>query len=197
MLIRDDDVFLLGGKYTSHTEVVERFKQIHQIIANEGAIHIAALICGTLNQFPGGIDFLKQAYEKKELIPEIHGWEHTNYGVLNIKEIINHLNKCIETIETNFNYHPTKFYTPWGANDKHIKEASNMVGLELIDCSNILYPKRKYFGGKAWKEYSELVRLNKQELFIHWYEDKWFTVESHNLVKTLRTIRENKKLFIN
>lgn len=191
MRVRDDDVFKLVGRYKSYGQVVDRFKQIHKIIADEGAIHVVALICGTLDWFPGGVEFLKKAFDKEELIPEIHGLDHINYANLPKDEIIYHLDRCKYTIRNIFGYCPTRFYTPWGANAEHIKVATESVGLKLVDCSDVLYPKRKFFGGKLWESYSQLVREEKQELFIHWYEDKWFKEDTHSLVKTLRVIKNN------
>lgn len=194
--IRDDDVFRIGCGYDSYHQVVERFKEIHKIIADEGALHIAALVCGTLDWFPGGIHFLVQAYKKGELLPEIHGWDHICYGNLPKVEVIDHLKRCIDAINQYFEYNPKKFYTPWGSSDSHIKEATEFLGLEMIDCSNILYPKRKFFGGKAWESYSKVVREGRQELFIHWYENKWFKQSNtHSLVKTIRTIKNNDPSF--
>lgn len=191
MRVRDDDVFKLGGKYLSHEQAINRFKEVHKIIIDGGAVHVVALICGTLDQFSGGIEFLKEAYNKEELLPEIHGWQHVDYALYPFREIIYDLNRCIDLIQKNFEYTPTKFYTPWGANAPQIKLAAESLDLELIDCSNVLYPKKKFFTGKMWKEYSELVRSEKQELFIHWWQDRWFNVDSHSLIKTLKVIKEN------
>jgi peptidoglycan/xylan/chitin deacetylase (PgdA/CDA1 family) len=196
MRVRDDDVFLIGHGYDTPEKVVARFKEVHMVIADGGALHVAAILCGTLPQYPTGIEFLKERIEAGELIPEIHGWEHVSYGPLTKQEIVDNLNRCITTINETFDYQPTTFYTPWGSDNAHIREAADTVGLKMVDCSEVVYPKRKFFGGKAWEAYSHNIRQETSELFIHWWEDRWLNLDSHSLVKTLRTVRENRNAFM-
>ena len=190
MRVRDDDVLLLGKGFDPELAVL-RLKDIHRIIVAEGGTHVAALLCKDLHTFPGAIEFIREAYQRGELIPEIHGWEHVDYGLLSKDEVTTHLGRCFAFIVETFHYQPLKFYTPWGSNDPHIQEACELVGLEMVDTSRVLYPKRKFFAGKMWEEYSEAVRSERQELFVHWWDPRWLGHESHSLVNSMRVVRDN------
>lgn len=193
--VRDDDVFLLGrDAFFTPDQCVERFKEVHKIIVDGGAMHVAGVICGTLHHFPGGVEFMKERMQEGELLPEIHGWEHVNYGELSKTRIVEHLNRSIGVIQDSFDYDPKIWYTPWGGNDSVMMEASERVGLQMVDCSKILYPKRRYFGSVQWRDHCADVRAG-QELLIHWWQDRWFEAESHNLVKVLQTIKEDRLIF--
>ena len=137
---------------------------------------------------------MQERYQAGELIPEIHGWEHIDYSLLSKELIVEHLNRSIDVIQTTFGYAPKIFYTPWGANAPHILEAAELVELKMVDCSQTLPPKRRYFGSPQWREHCADVR-NGQELLIHWWQDRWFEAESHNLAKVLQTIKEDRLIF--
>jgi len=192
--VRDDDVLLLGKGFDPEGAVT-RLKKIHRMIVEGGGVHVAALLCKDLHTFPGAIDFLRGAYERGELLPEIHGWEHVDYGALSLYKVERHLRRCSAFIEETFGRLPQKFYTPWGANQPHLLVASERVGLEMVDTARVLYPKRKFFTGKIWREYAEAVRENRRELFIHWWEGQWLGSESHSLANTMRVVRFNDRSY--
>jgi len=190
--VRDDDVLLIGRGFDTDT-ALPRFKEVHRLIVDGGGLHVAAILCGTIHEFPGAVEFIREQYQEGTLIPEIHGWEHVDYAEMDWDEIIENLKRCIGVIRTEFNYDPNFFYTPWGGCSDLIWDAAEAVGLTAVSTANILYPKRKVFGGKGWAAYREDV-LEGRELLIHWWQDRWFDPEmskTHSIVKTLQVIREN------
>lgn len=193
MRVRDDDVLLLSSSYPSHALVVERFKKVHRLITDAGGLHVTAVLGKEISSFPGIIDFMSKEVSKGLLIPEIHGWEHVDYAKYTKDQIIEDLKKSIDLIETNFQYTPTIFYTPWGANAPHIEEASNTVNLKMVDCSNIVqYRKWKpVFGGNNWQKYCQALRESELELFIHWWQGGL-----NRMVAVLQTAKNNDPTFI-
>lgn len=195
MRVRDDDVFLIGRGYSTPEACAVRFKEVHEIIAAGGATHVAAIICGSLHEFPEGVAFMQERMAEGELIPEVHGWDHINYGELSETHIVEHLNRSIDMIQDTFDYDPKIWYTPWGGNDPHMMLASELVGLKMVDCSEVVDPKRKAFGSNQWKAHAAQIRSEERELFIHWWQDRWTEVESHNLAKVLQTVKEDRLIF--
>ncbi len=195
MRVRDDDVFVLSSGYPSGEQVVQRVKYVHEAIVGAGFTHVAAVLCHNLHEFPGGVEFLRDKTHAGELVPEVHGWEHVDYAKLERDEIVENLKRCIDVIQKTTHYDPTIFYTPWGANAPHIAEASRMVGLEMIDCSETMPPAMECFGhSKHWEVYGDLIRSEERELFIHWWQDRCFVPDSpHDLVKIMNAIRDGVK----
>lgn len=187
MRVRDDDVLLIGRGF-NHESAVERFKVIHGIIVNAGFVHVAALLCSSLHEFPGALEFLQEQHQNGSLIPEIHGWEHIDYATLTTDAARADLNRCIALIQAGFGYTPTKWYTPWGANAPHLVEAAKNVGLELVDTSRTL-EKPRLFTGKMRNAYSRAVLSGEQEFMIHWWADRW--IENDTLANTLESIKNH------
>lgn len=190
MRVRDDDVLLAGSRFTN-AEALTRLKDVHKIIVDGGATHVAAVICETLDGFPELRRFLREEYENGTLLPEVHCWEHVDYQYLSQQAIEQNLAKCITAIQDVTGYTPKKFYVPWGGGDVVLDSAARSVGLEAMDMSRVLYPKFKTFGGKMREANSKAVISGERELFVHWWEDRWFGGnESHSLANTLAIIRE-------
>jgi peptidoglycan/xylan/chitin deacetylase (PgdA/CDA1 family) len=190
MRVRDDDVLLAGSRFTNE-EALTRLKTVHEIIVKGGAIHIASIICETLDQFPELQRFLREQYENGTLIPEVHCWEHVDYQYLSQQAIEQDLARCIKAVNDVTGYTPTKFYVPWGGNSSILDAAASAVGLETRDTSRVLYPKWKTFRGKMREANSQAVISGERELFVHWWEDRWFGAsETNSLADTLAIIRE-------
>lgn len=185
--VRDDDVLLIGRGFNPET-AVQRFKEIHKLIVDGDAIHVAAVLCGTIYTFPGLAEFLREQYENGTLIPEIHGWEHVDYGPMSEAEIKENLAKCVDVIKSTTNYNPTKFYTPWGGNAPYIASAAQANGLEMVDTSNTL-EKPRLFTGKLRENYSRAVLSGEAEFMIHWWADRW--IENDTLANTLAAINSH------
>jgi len=187
--VRDDDVLSITRFYNYET-ALPRFKEVHKVIVEGGACHVAAVLCGEIHRFSGLSAFLREQYENGTLIPEIHGWSHVDYTGMLSGEVERDLENCIKLIKTATGYSPTKFYSPRGATSFELIEVTNSLGLDLVDVSKTLYPKRAVFGGKGWASNRAEV-LAGRELFIHWWDDRWLNSETHSLANTLRVIKEN------
>lgn len=187
--VRDDDV-LSHNRYYTYETALPRFKEVHRVIVEGGAVHVAAVICGQIHRFYGLPAFLREQYENGTLIPEIHGWDHVSYVGLPVEQVEMELGNCIKVIKAATGYTPAKFYSPFGATSPELIEVASSLGLDFVDTSSTLYPKKKVFGGKGWASNRARV-LSGCELLIHWWEDKWLDSESHSLANTLRVINEN------
>lgn len=159
---------------SSHEFPASRFMEVHERIIEAGGsnvVHVPTVLCKLVQEYPETIDYIKFKTKDDEMIPEVHGWDHIDYAKLKKQEIVDDLNRCIEFFVTRLDHTPTIFYTPWGANASHVLEASNEVGLKMVDCSNINQVKRlanalKSKNGEAYlKQYRE-----HGEIMLHWWE---------------------------
>lgn len=168
--IRDDDVLVNSSAYTDKRKTpLERFKQIHRWICDTPKLlHVPTLVVGPLLSNPEAIAFIKEEAQCGRMLPQVHGYEHIDYGKLSKEEVIEDLKKCQEFIWKNFDIIATKWYPPWGANAPHLYAAAAARKLELIDCSSINTPgsviQRVYNG-----EDIEMF-MDEKEVFVHWWE---------------------------
>lgn len=200
MRVRDDDVGVLGSRFKTEEKALNRLKSVHKMIVDEAAVHVASIVCNDLLFLPKMIEFMREAVVLGELIPEIHGKHHIDYGDLSELEIVEHLKWCIDFIQTKFDYCPTKFYVPWAVSTSCIDEASNIVGLEVVGVSRLIKPIRKIFTGKLWPEKCVEIREERSELWIHWWDWRLINTvgelaDSYSLVNTLRTVRNDDPSF--
>lgn len=184
--IRDDDIGLPGTD-------IDKLKKVHETLCSvSGLIHIPTIIgCGLDKELN---KFLREEYEEGRLIPEVHGWEHIDYGKLPAKEIEKHLKLTIEAVTEATGYTPTKFYTPWGANTPEIQRAATGARLEVVDCSDI-HQLRKMGPALRSRHYEEYCKSYKDhgELMIHFWEGFcWKTPEK--MIRYLECVIKEEKL---
>lgn len=177
--IRDDDVLVTSSGFPG--KEFQRFKGFHNIILQDPAhfIHIGAVLVTEIQQFPECIEFLKQETREGRFVPEVHGLHHIDYASLSFEDIVSHLTTCRKFIEDNFEYSPTKFYTPWGAGadsrGAHIRPAAATVGFDLVTCENLIKISRVRSDVVLVKENlltnEELLkRWEGKEIILHWWE---------------------------
>ena len=77
--LRDDDVLVSS----SSSQGLKRFKQIHNWVAEvPGILHIPTILVTEIQQFPEGIEFVREETAKGKMRPELHGLEHIDYNKL-------------------------------------------------------------------------------------------------------------------
>jgi peptidoglycan/xylan/chitin deacetylase (PgdA/CDA1 family) len=162
--VRDDDVLLPGSR---QKDPLTRFIEVHEIIAEAGALHSLGVLCGEIQHYPGAIDYIREKLHAHEMDPQIHGWAHRPYHTFPTHRIVHHLNLCIDFFDEHWMLQPTKFYTPWGGDSPELREACEITGLELVDCSNILQVKTVRTHPKGWRGKGKTGDVT---LFIHWWE---------------------------
>jgi hypothetical protein len=163
--VRNDDVLMHWNwkKTIGHKNIVDpvsTLRNIHNMILTypKQLIHVPAILCRNVQEFPEAIPFIRQEAEAGRMLPEIHGWDHIDYANFTYDGMCFDLKRCIQFMETKLGVKASKFYTPWGANTETIQRAANSLGLEVVDCSNILYQKNLPKG------------VDNVEVFMHWWE---------------------------
>ena len=165
--VRDDDVLLHSSDWNRKGSF-HRFNRVHSWISEfpEHFIHIPTILVTEIQKYPECIEFVRKETAAGNMIPEIHGLEHIDYGKLSYSEITDHLEQCIEWFDSNLNWKPTKFYTPWGAMSNDIMNASNQLGIKAVGVDTKLtlenYTKRLGNG-------EPISILDGQEIFMHWW----------------------------
>lgn len=152
-------------------------------------IHVPAILAREIQEFPDCVEYVKAETAAGRMLPEIHGWEHKDYALLSIVEIIIDLNKAKAFIQDNFNYNPSVWYSPHGAGadarGAHLKEAAYECGLTLVTCEGMIKPSALVFDIRAvagrdrstgkipmpqtMTKEELLAKWESKEILVHWW----------------------------
>lgn len=166
--IRDDDVLVRSSAWA---DPFAQFVKVHEIICtNERIKHVPTILTSEIQEFPHAVRYIRQEVERNTMRPEIHGFQHIDYGKLHEDEVAKHLAHCIKFHEDNFGVRPTTFYAPWGATNSRIQVACEVLDLELGQTGKKLCGR--YGAYQAMKEGRNLHReLDGKDILIHWWEN--------------------------
>lgn len=190
--IRDDDVLVRSSSWNNS---FTHFKEIHEYIAGtEGKVmHVPAVLVSEIQEFPECIAYMKEQTALGTMEPEIHGYKHIDYSRLALpldkvpprgriklenysddelsvqaQEVIRHLSSCVQWITTEFGRAPTKWYTPWGADNKLLRDCAKIVGVELIGTENLFEIAAAL---EMLRNGASLEDIEKRgEVMIHWWQ---------------------------
>lgn len=190
--VRDDDVLVRSSSWGSP---FGRFRELHEWIAdsNGQVVHVPTVLVNDIQEFPDCIEYMKEHTRAGTMEPEIHGLTHIDYSrrgldpnrcpprgsidhrVFTRPELAAHeaavrndLEICKEWIADTFGRVPTRWYTPWGADNQYLQRAASAANVELVGTAG-LFPV---------KDACTLFRqgLTPQqveahgEIFMHWWE---------------------------
>jgi len=167
IIIRDDDV-LVGS--SSIKDTFKRFKRVHELIcrAPKHLIHVPNILVEEIQEFPDCIEYIKVETKAGRMRPELHGYQHIDYGKLSSAEVKLHLSRAACWFKVQLDYYPTKWYTPWGASQPHLHEAAKLLGLKLIDKSK--KTNGRYGIVQEIRNGHKLSDFN--EIGIHWWKGR-------------------------
>lgn len=172
--VRDDDVLIDSSQWD---DPVSKFKQVHSWCCEGGFIHRPAILIhnvvkdGTrgISEFPEVWDFIAEQAQNGTMEPEIHGWEHIDYGKKKRSQVIEEIAQARSWIETKWRVKCSKWYTPWGASQEHLWEAAEELRLTLVDCSRINKLEGRYGIVQRLTDGEDISFLDNQEIFFHWW----------------------------
>lgn len=159
--VRDDDVLVAGIYYKS---VFHRFCRIHEIIVNNGGLHVPAIMCNAIMDHPECITFIRHEMMKGNMRPELHCLDHIDYDILSESELDTNLRQCVDWFQDNLWTKPTIFYTPWGGDSPMIRAVAAKHGLTLGACTKLIRPFHVIRNPDAYTRDTELQ--------IHWWDKK-------------------------
>lgn len=167
-----------------------RFKELHEIIAETPKlIHVPSLLYKESQPFGNEfIDYVKQETKLNRMQPEVHGYEHINYGTrirgvekdLSPEQWAPEEREAAKTwvkeeikftkdwITEQFGRTPRFWYTPWGANQSHLYEVAKDLNLILVDCDKDFAPIENVCE-KLRNRATTIDRLDGVEVFFHWW----------------------------
>ena len=188
--MRDDDVLL---KSSTWSKPFLRFKELHEYMTQTPKIiHVPALLYKESQHFGSElVDYIKQETKLHRIQPEIHGYEHINYGTRvrgtpggpkdsppetwtpeEVEAAKNWVREEIkftrDWITETFGRAPKFWYTPWGANQSHLYEVAKELGLILVDCNANFAPIENVCE-KLRNKTTTIERLDGMEVFFHWW----------------------------
>lgn len=173
--VRDDDV-LVGS--SSIKDTFSRFKSVHDLIVSiPGLIHVPAILVSEIQEFPACIEYVQKETVEGRMKPELHGYSHIDYGKLSELEIKEHLEKSFEWFSRTFGFTPTKWYTPWGALQDHIKSAAKPFNVKLV--GQCMKTNGRHGIIQLLRNGNRLTKFD--EIGIHWWKGR--DIENLNLLK--------------
>ena len=167
--IRDDDV-LVPSKSTVHP--FEKFRKFHSwLCESPRLLHIPTILVTEIQQFPEAVEFVRAESAEGRMKPQLHGYQHIDYGKLAKEEIREHLERSLEWWEGNIGG-PCfdKWYTPWGANSVTIREAADEFKLQIVDCSQLILLEKALAQMKKRGGPAIVNGYEERELFWHWWQ---------------------------
>lgn len=165
--IRIDDVPVESGAHHKG-RVFHQIKKIHrwtQKISNK-AVHVPTLLIKDIAEWPELIEFIREETRMYRMFPQIHGYEHIDYGKLSEQEITNHMRMCIEWFNDELDYHPTIWATPWGATSPTMQAVGRKLGLTIETTHTTLSPGA---ARKLAEDYGPAI-LRGKTIMEHWYK---------------------------
>ena len=190
--LRDDDVLVPSSSWGSP---FDRFKELHEWVAasNGTVVHVPTVLVKDVQRFSECIDYMERHTDLGTMEPQIHGLEHIDYsrlglpankvparGKLDLSQftpgeqtahqiaVLKHLDACMFWFQDNLGRLPTKWYTPWGADNALLRQVAEYKQLELVGTDK-LFPIKEALN--MLKSGSSIADVEKRgEVFIHWWE---------------------------
>lgn len=168
IIIRNDDVLL--SSTAQYDNSFKRFKYVHETVCLSPQLkHIPAIVTEEIQEFPEAIDYIQLETKEGRMFPELHGLRHIDYGALSEQEVIGQLSVACDWFVSTLGYKPLKWYTPWGANQSHLHDAAQALGLKAIDCSGCIKFKGRYGVTQLLNEGRSLSYFENKEIIMHWW----------------------------
>ena len=178
--IRNDDVLVHSTSKFKGREV-GRLRGFHKLVMTDPKhfIHVAAILTTEIQDFPDAISYIKEETALGNLLPEVHGLQHIDYGELSHAEIVRQLLEAKQFIINEFNYTPTIWYSPWGAGEDargaHLRGAALDAGLNLVTLSGFIPPATLVNEIRSLSKTGEspaslIARWEGREILRHWWE---------------------------
>ena len=176
IIIRDDDVLINSSEWNKPPK---KFRRVHRWICEDPHfLHVPAILAhnvvddGTpgLLAFPETIEYIKEETKKGRMRPEIHGWEHIDYGKKTLDEVREDLKKMKFFLHEVLDAPATTWYTPWGASQPHLHEAAALEGLKCVDTNDIVKLKGEESITRKVMDGGSFDPFDGREILVHWWE---------------------------
>ena len=166
--IRTDDVLVHSKPFKG--KEFERWKNIHLTIMEdpEHFYHTPAIVVNSIVDFPECVDYIDNQIAEGVIYPNLHGWDHIDYGKVSYDVISEHVELALEWFYKTWRVHPLRWVTPWGANTEDIQEACWVYGLELEDTRNPVIDQSE--ADKLVREVGNIEPLYGKVVMNHWFE---------------------------
>lgn len=166
--IRVDDV-MWQSRGLTHEKCVRQITKIgrwlHQAI--EAFEYVPTIIVSNMEAFPEVTALIKSGTEEGAISPQIHGYEHIDYGKLKQDEIESHLDLCMTWFDKELNTVPTVWATPWGGTSPAIVQAATKFSL-TVETTKLTIPPGKAIS--ICKSFDSIEPLHGRTIMLHWWE---------------------------
>jgi len=164
--LRDDDVLVSSSSKNEFA----RFKQIHEwTVGIPNLIHVPTILVTEIQGYPECIEYIKEETAQRRMQPEFHGMSHIDYKKLSKREIRNHLMQGRDFIRQQFNWEPTLWATPWGAESIYLKEAAEEQDFILQNCTTDVISIENATAGLK-NGTLKLEDLDEKYIFFHFWK---------------------------
>jgi peptidoglycan/xylan/chitin deacetylase (PgdA/CDA1 family) len=124
-----------------------------------------------ISEFPEAVELLQDYTIKGLCSPQLHGYEHINYGddkegnpEMTVVEILAHLEHSMEWFTDNLGFEPSIWATPWGARNDHMLEAAAMFDIKIETTEGIITP------GEAVSQLRKGNSIDGCTIMDHWWK---------------------------
>lgn len=188
IVVRNDDVLL---RSSSGADSFKRFKDVHETICRVPALllHVPTILTDEIGEFPEATEYIKQETAAGRMRPELHGFQHVDYGAMSKDVIERHFSQAFCWFAVHLGYYPSKWYTPWGANQPHLYEIAKSHNMELVDTTKCYKLKGRFGIYQLLSEGKNLSFFDNEEIIMHW----WHSFDRERL-KWLVTYIEDREL---
>ena len=167
IIFRHDDVLDI-----SHPDPFPYFERVHEIFKKHNRsefVHTPTIVVEDIQTWPYAVDYIREEVAKGRLHPQLHGFQHIHYDQLTRDEMGEHLIKSMLWMEKELGVAPTKWYTPWGAEDDSLRAVAWGVKLKLVGTKGVL-KTRDALARLRKPQHYPIESWDNQTVMFHWWD---------------------------
>lgn len=164
--IRFDD-FIVSSEQFRGKEVQKCQKYVRWCV-NTGVELTPAILCQASDEFPEGLEWLRQAISDETIYPDLHGWTHGPYGDMPLREIREHLDRAQVWFKKNLGVPAIRWVSPHGSDSAVMREAAAEYDL-VLETTEYPVVDQKVLDTQIRKSYS-LEPLHGVVIMCHFWE---------------------------
>ena len=162
---------MVSSSSFTRERAINRVVQIHRWMdkAPQGYFnYIPTVVVSEMDNWPEITSLLRHETIAHKISPQIHGWEHIDYGSVSKTVIRGHLDKCLNWFKNTLWYEPTIWASPWGAWTRDMEEVASEFDLTLETTAPTVPLGRLIEMTK--KNGVEAIRYGNPLVLCHWWE---------------------------
>ena len=163
--IRFDDFIVSSNQFPG--KEVQKSRKYVEWCVNTDVTLTPAILCQATDEFPEGIEWLRQMIADEVIYPDLHGWTHGPYGTMPFGEVKEHLDKAQVWFKENLGVPAVRWVTPHGSDSVAMREAAASYNL-VIETTAYPVIDQKHLD-TALRETRDLSVMEDRVIMTHWF----------------------------